>query len=275
MPFVSALDPQAEPALRNLEQRMLRYYKNPAYHTEWIRHANAGWNAEAHGAQLAAVSRIEPGSALLEIGCGDTAAAAELLRRIPDLRYFGVDVSIPATRDLRLRLARSSGTALPFPNETFDVAISMFTIEHTTRPDLFLDEAWRVLKSKGHLILIAPDFLTNAMASERIGLRYGTGRDKARRGQLLDAVLTMFDSRVRLPAQRRRRARQLAGGGYTFPVWTSPRCLSLPGFVTDCDAVYPSCPEEIANYFGSRHSWSQHEIFFRDRSTFGLQIIKP
>jgi SAM-dependent methyltransferase len=274
MPFVSALDPRAQPALHRLERQMRHYYDNPAYHEHWIRHANAGWRPDAHGAQLAAVARIPAGAQLLEIGCGDTAAATELLQRVPDVGYHGVDISIPSIRSRQLRLARASGTAVPFPDQVFDVVISMFTIEHTIRPDHFLDEAWRVLKPGGRFLLIAPDFLNNAMASERIGFRYGTGRDKARAGRWIDVALTLYDSRVRLPAQRRRRARDLAAGSYHFPILTNPRCLALPGFMTDCDAVYPSCPEEVGNYMAARHGVKNHVLFFRDGSTFGIQFVK-
>jgi SAM-dependent methyltransferase len=275
MPFVSALDPSAAPQLRHLEQQMLRYYTNPAYHEDWIVHANAGWRPGAHDAQLAAAARIPAGASLLEVGCGDTAAASELLQRIPNLYYYGVDISIPSTRRSELLLARAGGGALPFSRDAFDAVISMFTIEHTTRPDTFLEEAWRVLRPRGRLIIIAPDFLNNAMASERIGLSYGNGREKVGRGHFVDAVLTTFDSRFRLPAQRRRRARQLESGKYTFPIFTNPRCLSLPGFLTDCDAIYPSCPEEITNYMRAQHPHVQADLFFRDASTFGLELMKP
>jgi SAM-dependent methyltransferase len=275
MPFVSALDPSAAPQLRKLELQMLLYYQNPEYHVDWIRHANAGWRAGAHDGQLAAVERIPAGARLLEVGCGDTAAAAELLRRIPQLDYHGVDISIPVTRQPGLRLARAGGGALPFPAEQFDVVISMFTIEHTIHPDVFLDEAWRVLAPGGRLIIIAPDFLNNAMASERMGFGYGTGREKARSGKLIDAALTLYDSRIRLPAQRRRRAAELARGAYTFPILIDPRCLSHSGFLTDCDAIYPSCPEEITNYLQARYPGVQSELFFRDGSTFGAEFRKP
>jgi SAM-dependent methyltransferase len=275
MPFVSALDAGSNEALFRLEQRMMQYYANPQYHGEWIRNANTAWQPEAHGAQLAAAARIPEGAALLEVGCGDTAGALQLLEQVPEIRYHGVDVSIPAHRERSLRVARASGAKLPFASASFDVVISMFTIEHTIFPHRFLDECWRVLRSGGKLHVIAPDFLNNAMASERIGFGYGTGREKLKRGQLIDAVVTLFDSRLRLPLARRRRARALGRGAYSFPILINPRCLSSRTFVTDCDAVYPSCPEEIANYMRGRHGIGQADLFFRDANTFGVEFVKP
>ena len=275
MPFVSALDAGSNEALFRLEQRMAEYYGNPQYHTEWIRNANSAWQPAAHGAQLAAAARIRAGATLLEVGCGDTAGAMQLLEHVRDVRYHGVDISIPAHRDRTLRVARATGVKLPFASGSFDVVISMFTIEHTISPHRFLDECWRVLESGGKLHVIAPDFLNNAMASERIGFGYGTGRDKLRRLRLIDAAVTFYDSRIRLPRVRKRRAHDLQSGACVFPILINPRCLLEPGFVTDCDAVYPSCPEEIANYMRGRHAIESPELYYRDANTFGIEFTKP
>jgi SAM-dependent methyltransferase len=275
MSFVSSLDPQAHSAIRDLERRMRRFYANPAYHGEWIRGANAHWNVGAHDAQLALAGRISAGAQILEVGCGDGSGAHELLRRVDRLTYFGVDITVPRERAADLHVAAASGLALPFADHSFDVVLSMFTIEHTLFPQLLLDEAWRVLRPAGSLYIIAPDFLNNAMASEPIGFGYGTGREKLRQGRLLDAARTFFDSRIRLPLGRRGRRRALRRGAYTFPILLRPRCLSFDGFVTDCDAVYPACPEEISNYMNARYDLRVVHLFFRDAHTFALELGRP
>ena len=273
MPYVSALATDAGDALRELESSLERYYANPQYHEQWIQHANARWQPHAHGAQLVLAQRIQPGATLLEVGCGDTSAATELLQRIDGLRYCGVDLTIPRTAARDLRLARSTGTNLPFGDAVFDNVVSMFTIEHVVYPHRFLDECWRVLRAGGKLQIIAPDFLNNAMMSERMGVRYGSGRDKLMRGLIGDALLTLYDSRFRLPFMRRRRRRMLARGDISFPILTTPRCLRLPGFITDCDAVYAACPEEIENYMRSKYG-ARAVVFHRDQNTFGIEVVK-
>ncbi len=274
MSFLSALNPNARDAIRALEQRMRRFYANPDYHAEWIRGANAHWQPGTHDAQLALTTRIPAAAQLLEIGCGDTSAGSEFHQRVRELRYFGVDITIPPERNRALRAAAASGLALPFSAESFEIVVSMFTIEHTLFPQQFLDEAWRVLRHGGKLCIIAPDFLHNAMASERIGLSYGNGREKLRNRQLIDAALTFYDSRLRLPAARHKRKRALNSGSYEFPILMNPRCLSHPGFVTDCDAVYPSCPEEIGNYLRAQYELHSETVFFRDAHTFGIELVK-
>jgi len=151
----------------------------------------------------------------------------------------------------------------------------MFAIEHVVFPARFLDEAWRVLRpGRGCLLLIAPDFANNAMTSERIGFSYGSGREKLGQGKVRDALLTAYDSRVRLSAMRWLRKRGLAQGSVVFPVLADPRCLHLPGFVPDCDAVYPACPEEISNYLRRKTDCGPTEVFYRDPSNFGFMARK-
>src|SRR5687768_3993390 len=150
----------------------------------------------------------------------------------------------------------------------------MYVIEHTVFPQRFLDEAWRVLRGGGRMLLIAPDFTSHAMPSERAGRSYGSGREKLKRGRLLDALLTMYDTRVRTARLRRRRARDLAAGRLAFPILARPRCLDVEGFVPDCDAVYPSVPEEIAAYLGRLPGFDRSSVFHRDTGTFGLLAEK-
>ena len=130
-----------------------------------------------------------------------------------------------------------------------DVALSMFVLEHIVFPQRFLNEAWRVLKTGGRLFIISPDFALTPMASERLGLSYGSGRDKLRRGRVWDAILTGYHTRIRIPLHRRRRLREIARGQLHFPVLLQPRCLTQDGFTVDCDAVYPSCPEDDRPFF--------------------------
>jgi SAM-dependent methyltransferase len=167
-----------------------------------------------------------------------------------------------------------SATALPFQPGSFDVILSMFVIEHLVFPTRFLDGAWTLLRSRGRLIIVAPDFWRGVMASEPIGLSYGPGREKLSQGKILDALLTLYDTRLRLAWLRHCRRREIEKGLTMFPIFTEPRCLQLPGFTPDCDAIYLSCPEEIVSYLGKKKAFQSSEIFHRDKSTFGLLILK-
>lgn len=55
-----------------------------------------------------------------------------------------------------LDFAREDATAMNFPDESFDVVVSMETIEHMDEVDLYLAELRRVLKPGGRAILSTP-----------------------------------------------------------------------------------------------------------------------
>jgi SAM-dependent methyltransferase len=271
--YCSALDAANRGLLQELETRMRRYYRTTPYHTTWIRGINARWCEPAHRAQLRMCSYIPEGCRLLEVGCGDGAAQCEIGRRTTGVRYTGVDLN-PALWPGRKQFIAAGATALPFRRGSFEVVLSMFVLEHIVFPHDFLDEAWRVLGPGGRLILIGPDFIHNAMASEWIGLSYGSGREKLKDGRVTDAILTTVDSRIRYPLKRLLRKRRVRNGEVRFPILLEPRCLYLKGFTPDCDAVYPSCPEEVINYLRTHSDFGSAELFFRDSSTFGLTVRK-
>jgi SAM-dependent methyltransferase len=221
---------------------------------------------------------IPPYSYVLEVGCGSGRRIPYIRSRTESIVYFGCDLSLQRWRTVPHGpgdyLTIASADTLPFPSTTMHVVMSIFVIEHLVFPARFLDEAWRILRSQGRLLLVAPDFQTAPMASDRIGLSYGSGRDKIRQGRFLDAALTLYDTRIRIPKLRSIRNRQVQQGRSTFPILTNPRCLSLKGFVPDCDAVYPSSADEIVTYLSSKADFDEYEIFYQDQHKFGLMIKK-
>lgn len=216
---------------------------------------------------------IEPGMRVLEVGCGNGDGGRELARWVGRIRYVGLDISVFAWRG-EGRFVAGDAERLPLRSGAVDAVVAMFVMEHLVFPADFLDEAWRVLRGDGRLLLVSPDFATNAMASEDLGFTYGPGREKLKAGKWLDALLTGFDSRVRIPRLRRKWRRELERRGPTFRVLLEPRCLRLPGFVPDCDAVYPVAPEEVLAYLRTRPSFGKAETFYRDGHSFGLVAWK-
>ncbi|MGJ5673014.1 MAG: class I SAM-dependent methyltransferase [Nostochopsis sp.] len=274
-PYLSSIGPANRDALIQLQQRMSDYYITSPYHSNWIKGSNVYWEKGTHDAQLAMCQLIPDGVSVLEVGCGDGSAAKEISDHVRDVKYTGVDLSPEmweGRQDFNFIVA--SAEKLPFPSASFDVVLSMFVIEHLVFPSNFLDEAWRVLKPGGSFITIAPDFDANNMPSEKIGFSYGNGRDKIRQGKLFDALSTFYDSRIRLPLMRSKRRKQLQSGSFYFPVLIKPRCLKFSEFVTDCDAVYPVCYQEIVNYLRQKIDYKDSKLFYIDNSTFGLIVTK-
>ena len=123
-------------------------------------------------------------------------------------------------------------------------------------------------------ILIAPDFYNGPMAADWVGTSYGCGQDKLSRGRIGDALLTAFDTRVRIAFSRANRRRRIAKGDLAFPVLLHPRCLYFDEFVPDCDAIYPACPEEVIEFLLLQPGFSGQKVFFRKGGTFGLAVFK-
>jgi SAM-dependent methyltransferase len=112
---------------------------------------------------LADVLRTVPRPAVIvDIGCGDGLATSIAVETNPGHRFVGVDWSADALRQAKARgiaLVRASvdGTGLPLAPSTADVVIMSELIEHLVDTDTALDQAWRVLKPGGSLLLSTPN----------------------------------------------------------------------------------------------------------------------
>lgn len=110
-------------------------------------------NEENIARLLAAHAPVE---SLLDLGCDDGAHTSFYARAAGAVDVHGVEVV-----DSRAALARERGisvvsadlgTPLPFPDQTFDAVVSNQVIEHLFDTDLFLAEAFRVLKTGGIVV---------------------------------------------------------------------------------------------------------------------------
>ena len=114
-------------------------------------------------------TRLEPGTRLLEVGCGVGAVLAVLGQEFPGLRLFGVDIEPKqlefARRHLQgaaveASLFEADALALPFEDESFDHVWMMWFLEHITDPVAVLREAKRVLAPDGRITAIEVDYST-------------------------------------------------------------------------------------------------------------------
>jgi 2-polyprenyl-3-methyl-5-hydroxy-6-metoxy-1,4-benzoquinol methylase len=104
---------------------------------------------------------LQPGTSVLDAGCGDGRFLELLNRQWRDLTLVGADYS-----QLPLEAAGKRGfevhranfeAALPFEDEQFDVVNAAQVVEHIYNPDLFLRELRRVLRHDGHLVVSTPN----------------------------------------------------------------------------------------------------------------------
>lgn len=105
---------------------------------------------------------LKKGMKLLEPGCG----RGDFLNNFKklDLDVEGVDISSESLNfdnDLKIKLCDIEKEKLPFSNDTFDVVFSKSFIEHLSKPEKYLEEAFRVLKPGGILLTLVPDWESN------------------------------------------------------------------------------------------------------------------
>jgi SAM-dependent methyltransferase len=119
--------------------------------------------ARRQARMLQDVLRDVPSPALIvDVGCGDGMATEFAARANPGHRFVGLDWSVDALRQARSRgltLVRSEvgSASLPIASGSADVVIMSELIEHLVDPDSALEEAWRVLKPAGTLLLSTPN----------------------------------------------------------------------------------------------------------------------
>jgi len=95
---------------------------------------------------------------ILDAACGDGVFQAYLSSRHS---YIGLDFSarplFRAQRYHSARYYRADLNHIPFPSATFDVVVSLQTLQYLARPEFALAELARVLKAGGRLLLTVPN----------------------------------------------------------------------------------------------------------------------
>lgn len=134
------------------------------------------------------------GLRVLEIGCGRGAFARHLVDKGADVvaaDFSPAAVQLArATLGERCKLVVADVQDIPFPSATFDLVVSLETLEHVPYPDRGLSELVRVTKPGGRLIVTTPNYLS-VMGLRRVLLRM-TGRRFTELGQPINKPLILF-----------------------------------------------------------------------------------
>lgn len=97
-----------------------------------------------------------PRQKILDIGCGD----GVLLSLIKNATLYGIDLDKDslgyAATKIKAKLVQAPADKLPFKANFFDVVLATEIIEHLDQPEKLIQEAKRVLKPSGYLILTTP-----------------------------------------------------------------------------------------------------------------------
>jgi len=125
--------------------------------TDWVE-LLFHWHRYCRAADLAA------GKTVLDLACGEGYGAHYLAAQAQ--RVVGIDIDLPAIERARSKYRRSnlefmtgSAAEIPFPEASFDLVVSLETLEHLDgeTQHRFLREVQRVLKPAGQLLISTPD----------------------------------------------------------------------------------------------------------------------
>ncbi len=189
---------------------------------------------------------------VLEVGCGNGLVFRQLRRLGLTGRYTGVEMSETLTAANRGRHPEATWRTgsvydLPSSGASFDACFALYVLEHTVYPERALAAMTRVVRPGGRLLLVFPDFSAAGLfPSHPVGLSVGgTARRKLAAGRPLDALVSLYDSRFRLPRLLARAPERFG----PFPVNTRPLCLDDPPKIgPDTDAVYVASKREVAGW---------------------------
>lgn len=137
---------------------------------ERYRAIRPGWRSS--GDQLESIVRnhVTRDSRVLDLGCG-RGGVVELVWR--DVKFAaGLDPDSPSLAGHRaagMPVVRAVGERMPFVDESFDLIVCLWVLEHLKDPAATLAEVRRVLRPAGHFVFVTPNMRNPLMLANRIG----------------------------------------------------------------------------------------------------------
>jgi 2-polyprenyl-3-methyl-5-hydroxy-6-metoxy-1,4-benzoquinol methylase len=146
-------------ALERYSQRWFEQDYLPSYGVD-PQHPSVAHLAARHNAELAPAYRFRQINRLLDVGAGAGLFLASA--RVAGWQVEGVEIAeygpMYARQHFGLDLVHGTIHDAGFPSEYFDVVMLQDTIEHVTNPRELLQEANRILRPGGAIILSTPNF---------------------------------------------------------------------------------------------------------------------
>lgn len=168
--------------------------------------------------------------------------------------YVGLDISASAARFFHKPFVVGSATSMPFRDNEFDAAWSIWVLEHIPNPESALREIRRVVKPGG-VVLLMPAWFCSTWAAEGYDVRpysdFGI-LGKARKASLLLRRAPLFQLTYIVPVRALRYGAAKLGRGPTAFHYTRLTPNYKTYWEPDSDAVNSLDPFEVKLWFESR-----------------------
>ena len=136
---------------------------------EHYRAARPGWMSSGEQFDAVVERCLTPDSKVLDLGCGRTGGIERFWKRARLAVGIDPDLQSLSDRGAGMPVLQGGGEQLPFADAAFDIAVSVWVIEHLEAPERVFAEVARVLKPGGHFIFLTPNALNPLVFGNRVG----------------------------------------------------------------------------------------------------------
>ena len=144
-------------------------YEAQTMFREHYRTARPGWMSSGDQFDVLVAKHLTPESVVLDLGCGRAGGMERHWRKARLAVGVDPDLASLAARHDGMGVLQAGGETLPFADGTFDIVVSVWVLEHLTRPERVFAEVNRVLKPLGHFIFLTPNALNPLVMGNRVG----------------------------------------------------------------------------------------------------------
>jgi SAM-dependent methyltransferase len=137
---------------------------------ERYRAIRPGWRSSGDQLETLVRGHVTPTSRVLDLGCGRGGLVEEIWRDVK--LAAGLDPDSPSLAEHRavgMPVIRGVGENLPFVDQSFDLIVCLWVLEHLKDPAATLREVCRVLAPRGHFVFLTPNLRNPLMVANRIG----------------------------------------------------------------------------------------------------------